>query len=156
MNFNLFRLLSILMIIVLSGQIACKSKKGDDPGPQTTEQEKVLQILTGGTGTWSPPATNGITLEGTDVTEEFFSGFTIRFAGNQLFTTGTTPVWLRQDTWQFKSGSSTIFIRGQDDKEVTIESISETELKLTLEWTSTTFGGRTGSLPGRYSFTLRK
>jgi len=156
MKFVSFRLLTLSVTIALCGIIGCKSKKNDDPLPQTSDQEKVVELLTGGSGTWTPPLTNGITLEGLDVTEEFFKDFTIRFAANQLFTTGTTPIWLRQDTWQFKPGSSTIMLRGQDDKEITIENISETELRLTLEWTSTTFGGRQNSLPGRYTFTLRK
>lgn len=135
---------------------SCKSS-GDDPQPpELSEQEKVISILTAGTATWTPPSSSGVTLAGIDVTEEFFAGFTIRFTDNQLFTTSTTPVWLRQDTWQFKPGSSTVIIRGQDNKEITIESISDTQLKLTLEWNETTFGGRTSSLPGRYTFTLNK
>jgi hypothetical protein len=135
----------------------CKSSS-DDPAPeQTSEQEEVTALLTGGTGTWVPAATsNSVTVAGFDVTEEFFSDFTIRFSNNQLFTTGTTPVWLRQDTWQFKSGVADILIRGQDSREVKIENISETELKLTLNWPLTTFGGRSRSLPGTYVFTLKK
>lgn len=150
---------SFLALIVICGMLltlgACGSS-GDDPLAQTSEQEKVVGLLTNGTGTWSPSATNGIMLEDFDVTEEFFTGFTIRFTGNQLFTTGTTPMWLRQDTWQFKSGSSSVIVRGQDDNEVTIESISETQLKLTLQWAYTTFDGRRRSLPGRYTFILNK
>lgn len=154
-----FRPISFLTLIVICGVLlalgACGSS-GDDPLVQTSEQEKVVGLLTGGTGTWSPPTTNGIMLDDFDVTEEFFSGFTIRFTGNQLFTTGTTPMWLRQDTWQFKSGSSTVIVRGQDNSEITIESISETQLQLTLQWAYTTFDGRTRSLPGRYTFILNK
>jgi hypothetical protein len=136
----------------------CKSNNDDPlPEPQTSEQEKVVAMLTSGTGTWAPAtASNSVTVAGFDVTEEFFSDFTIRFSNNQLFTTGTTPVWLRQDTWQFKSGVADILIRGQDSREVKIENISETELKLTLNWPLTTFGGRSRSLPGTYVFTLKK
>lgn len=144
----------IAMVVLLFN---CKSKKDDPQPPELTEQEKVTAFLTGGTATWIPPTSNGVTLAGIDVTSEFFKDFTIRFTQNQIFTTGTTPVWLRQDTWQFKTGSSTIIIRGQDDKEITIESISDTQLSLTLDWDETTFdGGRAKSLPGRYSFVLNK
>lgn len=155
MNFRPTGFLSVVIvsIMVLTG---CKGSSGDDPIPQTSEQEKVTAILTSGTGTWSPSANNAILVEGIDVTEEFFSDFTIRFTTNQLFTTGTTPVWLRQDTWHFQSESSTIMIRGQDNKEVTIENISESELRISLDWAHTTFGGRTRSLPGRYTFVLNK
>lgn len=158
MRRNLAQFLLFILPVVMIVGYACKSKSDDPvPPPELTEQEKVVAILTSGTATWSPPTSSGITLSGIDVTEEFFQDFTIRFTGNQIFTTGTTPVWLRQDTWQFKTGSSTVIIRGQDNKEVTIESISETELRLTLDWDETTFeGGRTKSLPGRYSFTLLK
>ncbi|MGE0587573.1 MAG: hypothetical protein AB7O48_03300 [Cyclobacteriaceae bacterium] len=144
------------LITLAVTMLGCKSKNDDPQPPELSEQEKVIAILTSGTATWTPPASTGVTLAGIDVTEEFFSDFTIRFTGNQLFTTGTTPVWLRQDTWEFKQGTSNIIIRGQDNKEVTITNISETQLILTLDWTETTFGGRTNSLPGRYSFTLNK
>lgn len=151
--------LSLIFIWCLLASLeACKSKSSD-PEPELTEQEKVTALLTGGTATWTPPA-SGITLAGIDVTAEYFQGFTIQFTATQLTTTGTTPVWLRLDTWQFKEGSSSIIIRGQDNKEVTIESISETELKLTLEWDQTTYappsGGRTKSLPGLYTFVMNK
>jgi len=148
--------LSITLIGICLLLTTCKSKK-DDPSPaEQSEQEKVTALLTGGAGTWAPASSGGITLEGIDVAEEFFSGFTIRFTATEIITTGTTPVWLRLDTWVFKQGSSTIIIRGQDSKEIAIESISETELRLTLEWNQTTFGGKTKSLPGRYQFVLNK
>jgi len=156
-RFNSILALIFLCLAIVSFQ-GCKSNSDDPiPEPQTSEQEKVIAILTGGTGTWLPAAaSNSVTVAGFDVTEEFFSDFTIRFSGTQLFTTGTTPVWLRNDTWQFKSGTANIIIRGQDSREVTIENISETELKLSLKWPLTTFGGRSKSLPGNYVFTLKK
>lgn len=151
-----YRYCVIFFVFLLS--VSCGGGGKDDPLPaEPTEQEKVTALLTGGTGLWSPPASNAITLAGVDVTEELFSGFSIRFTATQLFTTGTTPVWLREDTWQFKPGSSTIIIRGQDNKEVTIEEINESQLKLTLDWDQTTFeGGRSGSLPGQYEFIFNK
>lgn len=156
-RFNSTLVAALFLLITIFFQ-SCKSS-GDDPipEPQTSEQEKVTALLTGGTGTWVPAAaSNSVTVAGFDVTDEFFSDFTIRFSNNQLFTTGTTPVWLRQDTWQFKSGMADILIRGQDSREVKIENISEAELKLTLNWPLTTFGGRSRSLPGTYVFTLKK
>ncbi|MFZ1807220.1 MAG: hypothetical protein WAU36_08365 [Cyclobacteriaceae bacterium] len=156
-RFNNILAIAILWTTIVSFH-GCKSSSDDPtPEPQTSEQEKVVAILTGGTGIWTPAAaSNSVIVAGFDVTEEFFSDFTIRFSDTQLFTTGTTPVWLRQDTWQFKSGTANILIRGQDSREVKIENISETELKLTLDWPLTTFGGRSQSLPGSYVFTLKK
>lgn len=131
--------------------------KKDRVEPQVTEEERVTNLLTAGGSSWTPMPTNGILLDGVDVSEELFDGFTIQFSTNQITTTGSTPVWLRQDTWQFKSGSTSIIIRGQDSKEVTIESVSETELRLTLDWEQTTYeGGRANSLPGRYQFVMNK
>lgn len=131
---------------------------GDDPEPAApTEQEKVTQMLTSGGGTWTPQPSSGVTVDGVDVTDDLFSGFTITFQEKTFTTTGTSPVWLRQDTWFFKNGSSTVIVRGQDSKEVTITEISDTQLKLTLEWNQTTTeGGRQGSLKGKHEFILTK
>ena len=131
---------------------------GNDPEPAApTEQEKVTQMLTSGGGTWRPQPSSGVTVDGVDVTEDMFAGFTITFQEKTFTTTGTSPVWLRQDTWFFKSGSSTIIIRGQDSKEITITEISDNQLKLSLEWTKTTTeGGRQGSLKGKHEFVLAK
>jgi len=127
---------------------------GSDP----TAEEKVTKLLTSGNGTWEPSAAaNSITVDGIDVKEDLFPGFTIRFTSDKIFTTGTSPVWLREDTWHFKEGSkATIIIRGMDDKEISINEISSTQLKLSLEWDQTTYGGRKASLPGLYEFILDK
>jgi hypothetical protein len=129
-----------------------------DPVVEPTEQERVTALLTGGTGTWVPKGGGGITTQGIDVTADLFKDFTIRFTATQLFTTGTTPVWLRQDTWKFKDASAADgIIRGQDDQEITIKNISATELALILVWNETTFeGGRKKSLQGEYEFVLSK
>jgi hypothetical protein len=128
-------------------------------GPDPTVEEKVTKLLTSGDGTWEPSiAANSITVDGIDVQDDLFPGFTIRFTEDKIFTTGTSPVWLREDTWRFKEGSkATIIIRGMDNKEISIAEISSTQLKLSLEWDQTTYGGgRQASLPGLYEFTLEK
>lgn len=128
-----------------------------DPVVEPTEQERVTALLTGGTGTWVPKGGGGITTQGIDVTADLFKDFTIRFTTTQIFSTGTTPVWLRQDTWKFKDTAAEVIIRGQDDQEITIKNISTTELLLTLVWNETTFeGGRKRSLQGEYEFVLSK
>jgi hypothetical protein len=142
----------LLTLILFSG---CKK---DDPAPQQTETEKTTELLTSGTGTWTPASTAGVTVEGLDVTADLFAGFTIAFQGNKIITTGTTPLWLREDTWSFKDENARIILRGQDNKEIKIEAISENELQLSLEWDQTTYaeGGRTKSIPGTFVFTLSK
>lgn len=147
--------LSIALLVTIVIFSSCKK---DDPEPELTETEKTTVILTAGTGTWTPASTAGVTVDGLDVTADLFSGFTISFTADKIFTTGTSPVWLREDTWRFKDETARILIRGQDDKEIIIEEISENELQLSLDWDQTTYaeGGRSQSIPGTFVFTLSK
>ncbi len=141
---------AVALAIILTG---CG---GSDPVP--TQAQKVTQLLTADGGTWSPAALSGVTVDGVDVTDDLFAGFSITFHENTLTTTGTSPVWLPEDTWRFKDETATVIIRGQDQKEVTILEISATQLKLTLEWNETTTksGGRLHSLKGKHEFLLTK
>jgi hypothetical protein len=146
------RLVVVFILFSFFFLVGCK-----EPTIQPTEQERVTALLTSGTGKWVPKSGGGITTQDIDVTADLFKDFTIRFTATQIFTTGTTPVWLRQDTWQFKGTAADVIIRGQDDQEITIQNISATELVLTLVWNETTFeGGRTRSLQGEYEFVLSK
>lgn len=131
---------------------------GDDPEPAApTEREKVTQMLTAGGSAWTPQPSSGVMVDGVDVTGELFAGFSITFQEKTFTTTGTSPVWLRQDTWFFKSDDATVIVRGQDSKEISITEISDKQLKLTLEWTKTTTeGGRQGSLKGTHQFILTR
>jgi hypothetical protein len=145
---------TLLMAAVLSVGLMTACKK-DNHSP--TPVQKATQILTANDGTWTPPATGGVTIEGIDVTQDLFSGFSITFAEGSFTTTGTSPVWLRQDTWRFKDETATVILRGQDDKEITLTEITATQVKLTIEWDQTTTeGGRSKSLKGKHEFTLNK
>jgi hypothetical protein len=130
--------------------------KKDDAKP--TQEQRVTTLLIKGTGKWTPSATGGVTVEGIDVTEDLFKDFTITFTADKFQTTGTTPVFLREDTWRFKDNTATVILRGQDDKEILVEAITENELQLSLEWDQTTYeeGGRTRSIPGTVVFTMSK
>jgi hypothetical protein len=144
---------AILALTSLTTIIGCK---GDDPKPLTKEEE-MTALLIAGNGTWTPPATGGVTVDGQDVTEDLFEGFSIKFSDGTLTTTGTTPVWKRQDTWSFKDETATVMLRGQDNKEITFTRVSDTEIKLTLTWDQTTTEpGRTKSIEGVHVFTLTK
>jgi hypothetical protein len=158
MNPMLLKTMKITLSILAFGVVCFLSAcGGGDPEPSKTQSEKVTEMLTAGTGTWAPANSSGVTVDGVDVTEDLFSGFTITFQDGTLTTTGTSPVWLREDTWQFKDESATTFIRGQDSKEVIIEEVSSSQLKLALEWSeTTTSGGRKRSLKGKHVFTLSK
>lgn len=145
-----------IIIITLAAAFLFSGCGGSDE-PKPTQAEKVTELLVANGSAWSPAATSGVTVDGVDVTEDLFAGFSITFQEKTFTTTGTSPVWLRQDTWKFKDESATVIIRGQDNKEITIAEVSATQLKLTLEWTeTTTSGGRQGSLKGKHEFLLNK
>lgn len=133
------------------------SNCGSDPAKKLTAEERVTAMLVSNGGKWTPPSTGGVIIDGIDVTQDLFPNFSITFSPGAFSTTGTSPVWLRNDTWTFKDETATVIVRGQDGKEVTITEISNTQLRLSLVWTETTYsGGRLKSLAGRHEFVLNK
>jgi len=154
---TLAHLMSLSVLVVTIVSFASCGGGGKDPEPIVeTQKEKVTKMLQASGGTWSP-SSSGITVDNADASS-LFQGFTIKFGDGTLTTTGTTPVWLRNDTWSFKDDNANVIIRGQDNKEVSIESVSDTQLKLKLQWDQYTYedGGRKKSIPGNYEFTLTK
>jgi hypothetical protein len=142
----------VFCLVALAIVMSCKSDE-----PTLTEEQRVTKILTENGGKWNLPAVAGVTVDGLDVTQDLFKDFSLTFGEGTLTTTGTTPVWLRQDTWSFKDESATVIIRGQDSKEITISEITQDQLILTLEWEQNTFeGGRAKSIKGTYQFALEK
>ncbi len=129
-------------------------KKGGDPEPEVTEEQRVTTLLT--SGQWAPATGNWVTVDGVSVAE-LFTDFKITFTSTGYTTTGTTPVWPRSGTWKFKTGSTKIFIRDADQVEVTIENLDDKNLKLTLMWNQeTTAPGRMSSIKGKHEFNLSK
>lgn len=137
-------------------------------GSEPTKQEKVTKLLIQKGGTWKPSAaSNAITLDGAnDVKDELFPGMEMQFSKGVITTsgdhpywdqiTGDNPIWPASDTWTFKDKKADVLIRGSDGREITIVSVSSKELVIEIEWSETTYGGRTVSLPGLYQFTLTK
>ena len=151
---NILLVSSILIVTVLTTITSC------DDGPTPTKVEKATKLLTQNGGTWSPSSAS-ITMDGIDVTTEFFDGFTMTFTEEgTVTTTGTSPMWLREDTWSFKDESASVLVRGQDDAEITIVELTKNSFVFTMEWDQTTYeedgGGRKRSLPGTYEFQLSK
>jgi hypothetical protein len=146
--------LTYAIVALLLISLPCCKKDSAKP----SQEQRVTTLLIKGTGKWTPSLAGGVTVEGLDVTEDLFKDFSITFTADKFFTTGTTPVFLREDTWRFKDDTATIILRGQDDKEITVETVSENELQLSLEWDQTTYeeGGRTRSIPGTVVFTMTK
>jgi len=152
-----FRLCLSAFVVLLSLTL----NRCGPPPVEPTDLEKYKTLLTG--GKWSPSsATNWVIVNGVDVSE-LFKDFTITFTATGYTTTGTTPVWPRTDTWKFKTESSVkqgvanIVIRNSDGSEVTIESLDDKIMKLTLLWNKeTTEGGRSTSVIGKHEFTFAK
>jgi hypothetical protein len=141
-----------ISILALGLVMSCKPDE-----PTLTAEQRVTKMLTENGGQWSLPSVAGVTVDGLDVTQDLFKNFSMTFGEGTLSTTGTTPVWLRQDTWSFKDESATVIIRGQDNKEITISEITEDQLILTMEWEYETFeGGRMKSIKGTHQFALEK
>jgi hypothetical protein len=141
----------IFSITTLSG---CKK---DDPKPKPTDVEKATTMLTSRGGRWLASGSAAITVDGLDVTQDLFPNFAITFSEKTFRTSGTSPIWLREDTWSFKDETATIIVRGQDGKEITITALSDTQLKLSMAWDQTTYdGGRSKSVAGTYEYILSK
>lgn len=142
----------VTSILAIGLTMSCKPDE-----PTLTTEQRVTKILTENGGKWNLPAVAGVTVDGLDVTQDLFPGFSITFGEGTLSTTGTSPVWLRQDTWSFKDESGNVIIRGQDNKEITISEITNDQLILTMEWEHDTFDdGRSKSIKGTYQFALEK
>jgi hypothetical protein len=145
--------ISLLLVFAL---LSCGS---DEP----TKQEKVTKLLTQNGGRWEASGgANSITMDGEIVPDDFFpSGFSITFTKKTFTTTGNSPIWAASnspasDSWFFKDKDAEVLIRTSDDREITIVSISSSELILQMEWDQRTDNGRVKSLPGTYQFVMGK
>ena len=129
---------------------------GSDGEPSAEDQ--VLKTLTANGGQWGQNSSSTVEVDGVDVTEELFDGFTITFGDKTYTTTGSSPVFPSSDTWTFKTNTEgMVLIRASDDKEITINSLTDSELVFTLVWDqTTTSGGRQRSIPGPHVFSLKK
>jgi hypothetical protein len=150
------KILSLATLIAISTVfVHCGGGGGD---PELTEEQKVTKTLTAGTGQWGQNSASTVYVDGLDVTEDLFSGFTITFTDGGYTTTGTSPVFPSSDTWRFKENTNgTVIIRDSDEKEMTITSLTDTDLVFTLTWDqTTTSSGRQRSIPGPHVFILKK
>ncbi len=139
------RILSLLFIMAALGLAACKSKS--TPAPSTPESEKVAIILK--SKAWNLQST---TIDG--IATNDFKNMTLMFTTSNYTTTNGGVVWPATGTWSFTSTAGKSFKR-DDGVEVLIESITETSLTLSLQWSKTTLGtGRVGSTAGKHVFSF--
>lgn len=133
-----------LLIIVLSTTFSC----GEDA--PLKEEQRITNLLS--VDNW---AVNRVQVDGQDKSN-LFVDFSLRFNKDKTYTTtGTTPVWPRSGTWNFKDVNNPITIVREDGLEVLINSLTESKLELELVWEKTTIsGGKEMSVRGRHVFAL--
>jgi hypothetical protein len=124
------------------------SCSNNDPAP--TDIEIVTDQITSG-----PWKVKSVTVDGTDQTN-LFTSFTLQVSPAAFTTTHGGVVWPASGSWDFTDASATK-IKRTDGIEMTIESISESELILSFTWSTTTYGGgRISSISGLHRFDLIK
>ena len=136
-------LLTIISISALSILSGCKP---DDPSATQVAQKKLTA------GVWQ---INQVTVDGVDQTS-LFTGMTLQFTSSQYSTTNADPVWATSGTWTFSDKTGKIITR-DDGIQLTITSLTKTELTFSMPWDETTYGGgRKRSLAGPHVFKFRK
>ncbi len=134
-------ILGFLLAALVAG---CHSK---DPSPDSVNST----FLT--SGTW---LINRVTFNDVDHGSDFI-GFTLSFQKTAFSSQNGDPVWPSSGTWKFSNRKATSLVR-DDNLEIEILTISNTELKLSLQWSKTTYdhNGRVSSIAGKYVFEFSK
>lgn len=96
-----------------------------------------------------------VQVDGTDQTA-LFANMTLSFTATSYTTTKGGLVWPASGTWSFTDDTAKK-IKRSDNVEVTITEISDTSLKLSLNWATSTLGpGRDSSVAGNHVFSFVK
>ncbi|HZY82718.1 MAG TPA: hypothetical protein VFE50_24510 [Cyclobacteriaceae bacterium] len=141
-------LVSIIFIYVLIVLPSCKGK-GEDPGPEETEAQRITALLT--SSSWK---LKSVTVDG--VAKNMFTNMGITFTSSTFSATNGSPVWPSSGTWTFNDDTAKSFKR-DDQTTVSIDAIDANNLTLSLDWTKTTVGpGRSQSVAGKHVFVLGK
>lgn len=136
------QILAMMLLMIPLAQTACD---GNEPDPAADALKQL-------TGSWQ---VSQVKVDGVDRTD-LFDDFSLVIAQKQFTATNGEPVWPASGTWTFADDQGTTFTRG-DGVVVTIESLSNTSLVLSLMWTKTTLGaGRERSVSGTHVFEFRK
>lgn len=84
-----------------------------------------------------------------------YTGMTLTVTSTAYSTTNGVPVWAASGTWSFTDNGKTI--ERDDQVEVGVDKITDTQLVLSLAWNKTTLGGgRMSSVSGKHIFTFVK
>ena len=84
-----------------------------------------------------------------------FAGLTLNFTSTTYTTTNGKVVWPANGTWAFTDANAKTILR-EDQVKVSLDEISNNKLVLSLDWATSTLGGRTNSVTGRHVFTFTR
>ena len=135
--------LSINIIILFASCIIISSCSESE---NETQKDKTLRLLS--SGTWH---ISQATFDNVDETDSF-TGMYLTFSKGTYASSNGEPVWSASGLWSFTNDNAKAIVR-DDDVEVTIQSISQTKLTITLQMDKTVLtGGRLHSVNGEYVF----
>lgn len=138
--------LSFTVLVACLFLIAC----GNDDPTEATPAEQVSALLVA-----SEWRMQSVQVDGIDKSD-VYSGLTLQFTANGFTSAAGQAIWPASGTWSFTDDAATKFKR-DDGLEITISSITATQLDLELSWTETTLGsGRVSSVGGKHRFVFVK
>ena len=133
---------SAFVVMILATFAACNKNS-------PTASEETLSKLT---GTWH---VSTVTVDGVDATD-LFQNMTVTFSKTDVTASNGGVVWPALETWTFFEGNEKVIQRA-DNVNMTIETLSNTKLTLSLLWSKTTYGpGRSNSISGKHVFEFSK
>jgi hypothetical protein len=140
----------LLSAFILLTTLTVTSCKDDDPSAAETNLKRLTAHH------WQ---LTKVTVNGVDKTS-LFIGFILQWNKDNSFTViDGGAMWPSTGTWSFTDGSAqTLFVSlsNSADAEVTIETLDDTNLVISLHWDETTLGqGRVRSVEGEYLFEFK-
>lgn len=134
-------LASVLCLTFIMLFTACSE---EEPAPSDAVLSKLKSK------TWN---VSSVQVDGVDQTT-LFAGMTLTFTVKDYQVNPANAIWPASGTWQFTDKEGTVITRN-DGLEITVAEITESSLKLSLQWSKNTFGaGRIASVSGQHLFTF--
>lgn len=132
------------ILIIFSFALLTGCKKDNTPTAEEIMTQKLM------VATWK---VSSVTVDGSDRTS-MFTGMTLTFTDGAYTTTNGHVVWPASGTWTFSNAEATM-IKRDDGVIVTLTEVTDSNLKMSLTWSKTTFGaGRTSSIKGKHEFVM--
>ena len=139
------RILTMSVVVAILFLSACKG--GGEPS--LSKQDDVKAKLTA-----SPWKVSTVMVDGVDKSA-IYNALGLIFTNTGFTATNGGAIWPASGTWTFTSTDATAITRN-DGLVITLTDVTATSLKLSLNWTKNTLGGRTESVNGQHVFTFGK